>query len=153
MKKVQILVIVMSLIVSYTYGQQKTCNVNSNGVAIKGYDVVSYFDNKAVKGKSKYTHTYKEVKYRFITEENLEKFKKKPTNYLPQYGGWCAYAMGTKGEKVEMDPKVFEIRDDKLYLFYTSFFTNTYKKWKEEQPEELKQKGNENWEKIINNKK
>lgn len=152
MKKIQILVIVMSLIGSCLYGQQATCNINSDGVAIKGYDVVSYFDNKAVKGKSKYTHIYKEVKYRFITKENLEKFKEQPTSYLPQYGGWCAYAMGTKGEKVEMDPKVFEIRDGKLYLFYTSFFTNTYKKWKEEQPEKLRLKANENWENLATKK-
>ncbi len=148
MKKQQIVIIIMSFIGSFVFGQKTSCNINSAGVAIKGYDVVSYFDNKASKGKSKYTYTYKEVKYKFATKENLEKFKANPTKYLPQYGGWCAYAMGTKGEKVEMDPKVFEIRDDKLYLFYTGFFTNTYKKWKDEGPEKLKQKANVNWKKM-----
>ncbi len=149
MKKVQILILITSLIMNFMYGQQAMCNINSKGIAIEGYDVVSYFNNKALKGKSKYTCTYRGVKYQFATKENLKKFKSNPTNYLPQYGGWCAYAMGTTGEKVKMDPKVFEIRDNKLYLFYTSFFTNTYKKWIDENPKKLKEKANKNWKALT----
>lgn len=130
------------------YAQKTECNVK-NGYAIAGYDVVAYFSNKAVKGKSKYIFSYKDIKYKFSTNENLEKFKLDPEHYIPQYGGWCAYAMGTKGEKVDMDPKVFEIRDNKLYLFYDSYFTHTYKKWLNEEPEELKESANKAWDKII----
>jgi YHS domain-containing protein len=151
MKRKQIILLIFIFIGSFAFSQD-TCNVNSDGIAIKGYDVVSYFDNKAKKGKPKYSHTYKDIKYNFSTKENLEKFKKNSKKYLPQYGGWCAYAMGTKGEKVDMDPKVFEIRDGKLYLFYTSFFINTHKKWINEKPEELKEKADQKWKLIKKDK-
>ena len=148
MKKKQIILLI-SIFIGGFIVSQNTCNVNSDGIAIKGYDVVSYFDNKAKKGKSKYNYTYKEVKYYFTSNDNCEKFKLKPEKYLPQYGGWCAYAMGTKGEKVDMDPKIFEIRDGKLYLFYKSFFNNTYTKWLKENPEQLKNKAEKNWKKML----
>ena len=48
-----------------------------------------------------------------------------------------------------MDPKVFEIRNNKLYLFYNSYFTRTYKKWLNEGPEKLKERADKAWKKII----
>ncbi len=140
------LIIIVSFISSLIYSQNATiCNINSNNVAIEGYDLVSYFTNKAKKGKSKYTYIHKGINYYFSSTENMNTFKATPSKYLPQYGGWCAYAMGKKGEKVNMDPKNFEIRDGKLYLFYKSFFVNTYENWLKENPELLKEKANKNW--------
>lgn len=140
------LIIIVSFISSLIYSQNATiCNINSNNVAIEGYDLVSYFTNKAKKGKSKYTYIHKGINYYFSSTENMNTFKATPSKYLPQYGGWCAYAMGKKGKKVNMDPKNFEIRDDKLYLFYKSFFVNTYENWLKENPELLKEKANKNW--------
>jgi hypothetical protein len=66
---------------------------------------------------------------------------------MPQYGGWCAYAMGAKNEKVTMNPENYKIVDGKLYLFYKNFFTDTLDDWNEDE-ENLKQKANENWKKI-----
>ncbi len=149
MKNLKTVLFALCFVSISIYAQKTECNVK-NGYAIVGYDVVAYFSNKAIKGKSKYTFSYNDIKYKFSTNENLEKFKLDPEHYIPQYGGWCAYAMGTKGEKVDMDPKVFEIRDDKLYLFYDSYFTHTYKKWLSEGPEELKENANQAWKKIIN---
>lgn len=140
------LIIIVSFISSLIYSQNATiCNINSNNVAIEGYDLVSYFTNKAKKGKSKYTYIHKGINYYFSSTENMNTFKATPSKYLPQYGGWCAYAMGKKGKKVNMDPKNFEIRDGKLYLFYKSFFVNTYENWLKENPELLKEKANKNW--------
>jgi YHS domain-containing protein len=118
------------------------------GYAIEGYDVVAYFSNKAVEGKNEFTTTYDGVKFKFSTKENLELFTKAPKNYLPQYGGYCAYAVGAKGKKVSIDPETFEIRDGKLYLFYNSWGTNTLSLWNEEGAEQLKAKADKNWEKI-----
>ena len=80
--------------------------------------------------------------------ENKEAFKNAPARYEPQYGGWCAYAMGNDGSKVEIDPETFKIVDGKLYLFYNKYFTNTLKSWNKQEPE-LKKKADQNWQKIY----
>ena len=76
-------------------------------------------------------------------------FQKNPKKYIPQYGGYCAYAIGKSSEKVSINPKTFEIRNDKLYLFYNSWGTNTLKPWKQETPEKLKNQADINWIKIT----
>jgi len=58
---------------------------------------------------------------------------KNPAGYEPQYGGWCAYAMGANGEKVEIDPGTFKIVDGKLNLYYNAFFNNTLKSWNKDE--------------------
>lgn len=124
---------------------QKEINTNRKGVAAEGYDVVAYFDNTAVKGKSAYKATVSGVHYLFSSQANLDTFQKNQSKYIPQYGGWCAYAMGAKNELVAIDPKTFEIRDGKLYLFYNSWGINTLDLWIEEGAEDLKSKADNNW--------
>lgn len=118
------------------------------GYAVDGYDVVAYFSNKAIEGKNEFTTTYDGVKFKFTTKENLELFTKSPEKYLPQYGGYCAYAIGAKAKKVSINPETFEIRDGKLYLFYNAWGTNTLSLWNEEGAEQLKAKADANWQKI-----
>src|SRR6185295_9381169 len=85
------------------------------GVGISGYDPVAYFkQNKAVKGKKDLSVFANGVTYYFSSAENKEEFKKNYSTYEPQYGGWCAYAMGNDGTKVEVDPETFKIVDGKL---------------------------------------
>lgn len=117
----------------------------SKGVAVKGYDVVTYFSDKSVKGKMEFSVKYQGIIYRFSTSKNKEVFKKAPAKYIPQYGGWCAYAMGTSGDKVDINPETFEIRNGKLYLFYNKYFTNTFDAWLEENPLKLIPVANKNW--------
>lgn len=76
-------------------------------------------------------------------------FLKNPASYEPQYGGWCAYAMGANGEKVEINPETFKIVDGKLNLYYNAFFNNTLKSWNKDEGN-LKKKADANWKKIIN---
>lgn len=123
------------------------------GYAVEGYDVTEYFNNKAVKGDAQYTHTYDGVAYKFATAANLEKFKKNPTQFLPEYGGYCAYALATTGDKVKINPKTFEIRDGKLYLFYNALGVNTLKKWQDEGAGELKKKADISWKSVSKKKK
>lgn len=121
-----------------------------NGLAIEGYDPVAYFTSgKAVEGYKKFSHTINGVTYYFSSSANREKFIKNPSAYQPQYGGWCAYAMGDSGEKVEIDPETFKITDGKLYLFYNKFFNNTLPKWNSNEAA-LKSSADKNWSTLIN---
>ncbi|WP_299049586.1 YHS domain-containing (seleno)protein [uncultured Polaribacter sp.] len=119
------------------------------GYVAEGYDVVAYFNNIAAKGNKKFSTTYDGVQFKFVSKENLKTFVKSPKKYIPAYGGYCAYAIGVKGEKVSINPKTFEIRDGKLYLFYNAWGTNTLELWQKEGAEDLKQKADKNWKKII----
>ncbi|MEO8236232.1 MAG: YHS domain-containing (seleno)protein [Flavobacterium sp.] len=117
-------------------------------VGIQGYDPVAYFkQKKAIKGKKELSFTYEGVIYNFSTKENKEAFAKMPAIYEPQYGGWCAYAMGSSGDKVEIDPETFKIIDNKLYLFYNAYFNNTLKSWNKDE-KQLKMKADLNWKKY-----
>ena len=119
-------------------------------VALQGYDPVAYFtQKKAVKGKAAIASTYEGVTYYFSSQTNKDVFAKNPSGYEPQYGGWCAFAMGDYGEKVEVNPETFKILDGKLYLFYNAYFNNTLKSWNKDETN-LKKKADANWKKISN---
>jgi len=127
----------------------KNLNINKKALAVDGYDVVSYFNNeKPKKGNKNIFYTFQKATYLFDNEENKQLFIEMPEKYLPQYGGWCAYAMGENGEKVAINPKAYIISNDKLYLFYKTPLIDTKKKWNKN-PNSLQKKADENWEKVI----
>ena len=104
-------------------------NLDSGGIALEGYDPVSYHRQGPEKGKNALALDYNGATYLFSNSDNLETFKASPDQYLPAYGGWCAWAMLDLGEKVEVDPKTYKIIDGTSYLFYNAFFVNTLTKW------------------------
>lgn len=115
------------------------------GIAIQGYDPVAYFtQNKAVKGSKQFAVAAEAVTYYLSNAANKELFLKDYKKYEPQYGGWCAYAMGTSNDKVEIDPETFKIINGKLYLFYHSWVNNTLTKWNKDEAN-LKAKADKNW--------
>lgn len=116
------------------------------GFVANGYDVVAYFNNEANEGTKKFTTSFDGVKFKFSSEENLKAFNKNPEKYTPQYGGYCAYAIALKNEKVSINPKTFLIKEDKLYLFYNAWGTNTLDLWKKGNEAILKEKADKNWE-------
>ena len=142
-------ILLFLLMSSVTYAQDKSAsdfNLPKSRVAVQGYDVVSYFtQKKSIAGDKKFTITYDDVNFQFSSKENLELFKINPTKYIPQYGGFCAYAIGKTGKKVDINPKTFEIRDGKLYLFYNSWGTNTLELWLKEGAEKLQKQADKNW--------
>lgn len=145
MKKLLILLIFAS---SVSFGQKSHYNIQKGAVA-KGYDVVAYFNNNALKGSKKFSTNHDGVTFLFATKKNLETFKESPEKYTPQYGGYCAYAIGVKGSKVSINPETFEIRDGKLYLFYNRGRTNTLELWTKEGAEKLRNQADKNWKKIT----
>lgn len=121
-----------------------------DGIALSGYDAVAYLNqSKAIKGSKNFTVVHQGVTYYFSSAANKEEFAKNPSKYEPAYGGWCAYAMGSDGEKVSVDPKTFKIVDGKLNLFYNKFFNNTLNDWNKDEAN-LKKKADINWQKIFN---
>ncbi len=128
--------------------REKNFNLE-NGIAIQGYDPVAYFtQNKTVKGNKNISVFNEGATYYFSSAENKEEFKKNPAKYEPQYGGWCAYAMGKNGDKVEIDPETFKIIDGKLYLYCNKYFNNTLKSWNKDEAN-LKARADVNWQKIY----
>ncbi len=119
-----------------------------NGLALQGYDPISYFSGKPQEGKKDWTCTWQGITYRFANAANLATFKKTPQTYEPAYGGWCAYAMGNSGEKVEVDPETYKILNGRLYLFYNKLFTNTLPKWNKDEGN-LKKKADAYWLKYV----
>lgn len=119
------------------------------GVAIQGYDAVAYFtQNKAVKGNKQFSVSAEGVLYYFSSAANKDLFLKDYRKYEPQYGGWCAYAMGATNEKVEIDPETFKILNGKLYLFYHSWSNNTLTKWNRNEAN-LNEKADKNWQILF----
>src|ERR1700749_4087095 len=98
-----------------TKGQHKL-NLDSKGVILKGYDPVAYFtQKKAVKGSPKYQTTYQGATYYFSSPADLATFKKSPSKYVPQYGGFCANGIANRQANAG-DPTVFFVLKGKLYV-------------------------------------
>lgn len=88
----------------------------ANGIGVKGYDPVAYFmAGHPTPGLAQYTYRFKGVTYRFASAQDREDFKAAPEMYLPQYGGYCAYAMSLD-RIADIDPSRWAIVDHKLYL-------------------------------------
>jgi YHS domain-containing protein len=93
----------------------KVCK-NADGVAVGGYDVVSYFtEKKPEQGSALISLKHEGAEYRFISATHRDQFAANPEAFLPQYGGHCAYGMG-KGKAFTGDPQAWLIHKGKLYL-------------------------------------
>ncbi|MBM3753288.1 MAG: hypothetical protein FJW38_04845 [Acidobacteria bacterium] len=114
---------------------------DDKGVAIRGYDPVAFFTQGApAKGKPVFVHNYKEATFRFVSAANRDLFVADPAKYAPQFGGYCAWAVGN-GYTAPTDPNAWKIVDGKLYLNYNS---SIQQKWSERMAE-LIQSGDKNW--------
>lgn len=91
-------------------------NATSTGLALRGYDPVTYFsEGKPLPGDFNITAEHEGAVYRFVSEENKAAFAKEPARYAPQYGGYCAFG-AAMGKKFDGDPNVWAIDGGKLYL-------------------------------------
>ena len=130
-----------------------TVSANSNiytgwfsNKAVNGYDTVAYFtQGKAVKGNPGFQYEYMDVQWYFTSEEHLELFKKNPDKYRPQYGGYCAWAVGEKKQKAPGTPDYWKIVDNKLYLNYDA---SVQKKWQADIPGFIR-KADNNWPEML----
>ena len=92
--------------------------IDKNGLAIGGYDLVSYFESgQALKGNESIKARLHGATYHFINKENQKLFEANSEKFLPQYEGYCALAI-SYGKKISIDPQTFKVTDGKLYLFF-----------------------------------
>lgn len=116
-------------------------SADENDVAIQGYDPVSYFTASAAQqGSDQFTATYKNAIYKFTTAENRDAFKADPTQYAPQYGGFCAFGTAM-GKKFDTDPNAWKVVDNKLYL---NLSKDVQERWLADVPGFIEQ-ANGNW--------
>lgn len=124
--------------------------VDRTGLAVSGYDVVSYFDlpqsavgqpqQSPLPGHSGITADYNGATFAFASEANRDRFLANPAAFVPQYDGHCAYGVA-QGGKVPGNPTLWRIVDGKLYLNITK---NVVGFWEADIPGNLT-KSEANW--------
>jgi YHS domain-containing protein len=93
--------------------------VDKQGVALEGYDPVSYFGKDGpMKGEPNLEATYNGALYRFVSPMNRETFEKNPAKYAPAYGGYCGYAASI-GKVRPANPLLWSIVDGQLIVQHT----------------------------------
>lgn len=90
-----------------------------SGLALFGYDAVSYFiDQAAHSGSAEYELTFGGLTWRFRSEANRAAFRTEPDAYLPKFGGYDPMGV-VRGVPVAGHPAVFAIYRNQLFLFTT----------------------------------
>lgn len=140
-----ILALLLTLLTVTAIAQPPIYTGRFSNKAVAGYDPVAYFtEGKPVKGSSKFSLEHQGATWRFSSASNKELFLKDPDKYAPQYGGYCAWAVG-HGITAKGDPKQWTIEDGKLYLNYDKKIKQSWlkdtNKWIAE--------GNKNWPTVL----
>ena len=90
-----------------------------SGVALYGFDPVSYFLGEAPKpGLAEHEIIWSGFAWRFASAANREVFLRDPEIYAPRFGGYDAMAVA-QGLTVRANPWLAVVRADGLYLFRT----------------------------------
>ena len=110
-----------------------------------GYDVVSYFEyDEAIKGSSSHTVKYLGVTWRFANAQHKARFEASPEEYVPAYGGYCAWAV-SQGYLAKGDPEYWTVRHGRLYLNYNQ---EIQERWLKD-PDNFIRLANENWPAVL----
>jgi len=116
----------------------------ADAAALDGYDAVAYFTvGKPVRGAKAVSHEFGGKTYYFSSARNRDAFAAAPEKYLPQYGGYCAWAVA-QGELAPGDPAVAKVVNNKLYL---NFNQEIAARWEKDIPGFIRA-GNAHWPKI-----
>ncbi len=117
-----------------------------NGIAINGYDAVAYIETvSANEGSDEFSFDWMGATWKFISQENLDKFMASPEEYAPQYGGYCAYAVA-RGYTATTVPDAFTIHEGKLYL---NFSKSVERRWRQNMLSYI-ESGDRNWPGVLN---
>lgn len=90
------------------------------GVAIEGYDPVSYFiDREPRQGRPDFEYVWSGVSWYFVSAANRDVFARNPTTYAPQFGGHCLMSL-SRGYLSDGKPRLYLIEALRLYFFYST---------------------------------
>jgi len=140
----------MFLLASKPSLSQQYCHTPEN-YGVGGYDVVAYHTkDKALLGNEKFETEYDGIKYKFISEEHLNKFKKNPEKFLPAYGGWCSMTLAM-GRATAPEYTNFHVDETgQLYLFERTLSVNGRELWLQDVPSN-KEAATGNYQKHLEN--
>ena len=90
------------------------------GVALDGFDPVSYFTNSdPLAGMPDFEYDWAGVPWYFSNPANRDVFIHAPETYAPQFGGHATMALA-KGYLSDGSPQIYLVVADRLYLFYSA---------------------------------
>ncbi len=119
---------VLGVLLFTAAGANAAAVFTADGVAIRGYDPVAYFQQgKPVRGAAAHSHDWNGVTWRFSSAANRDAFAADPAKYAPQYGGFCAWAV-SQGYTASIDPNAWKVVDGKLYLNYSRGVQRTWER-------------------------
>jgi YHS domain-containing protein len=117
----------------------------SRGLALGGYDAVAYFtESRAVTGDARFELPWKGARWRFASAEHRDQFRAKPEQYVPQFGGYCAWAV-SRGYTASGDPHAWSVVDGRLYLNYS---VSVRSQWEKDRAANIA-KGTANWPAVL----
>src|SRR5262245_36141342 len=127
------------------YGGKALVQTDKNGVALEGYDPVSYFtDGKPEPGYPKLEATSHGALSHFLSQQHRETFEKDPMKYAPAYGGYCGYAASI-GKVRPANPLLWSIVDGQLIVQHTK---GALELWEKDVPGN-KAKADKFWPRLI----
>lgn len=90
------------------------------GVAIDGYDPVSYFTEDAPHaGLPEHEYRWRGVPWYFASAANRDVFRRTPEIYAPQFGGYGLMGLA-RGYLSEGNPRIYAVLGDRLFLFHST---------------------------------
>lgn len=90
------------------------------GVAIEGYDPVSYFTGPdPQRGSSDHEYYWGGVPWYFVSAANRDVFMRAPDVYAPQFGGHCSMSLA-RGHLSDGNPRYYALWKMKLHFFYSA---------------------------------
>jgi len=121
------------LVLAWTIGSfaattERVVTNPQTGLAIDGYDPVSYFiDGIAVAGRPDFELRYRGAVWRFRNSGNLAAFRDHPEDYEPQFGGYDPVGIG-RGAPTPGNPIFWLVESRRLYLFHSEQAQTEFRK-------------------------
>ena len=91
----------------------------STGIAMHGYDIVSYFtQQQAILGQDSHEVEWDGNYWRFTNSANADRFLDAPQAFLPQFNGYGAFAVAS-GRLADGNPLIWALYENQLFFFHS----------------------------------